>query len=650
MSHFCGCASSDKAVNLCDKQSKTTDEKCCSVKTLTADSKYFNHHCKADEHHRVKRLKTRKERRRQLRGDCKESSRTKSYLHHCHRQIRNDMMHFQNSCHLTSKKNTSISSAVPAAQEPSIITDSRLIGHHGLFNHEVKSIDIERLLSEQRKHEQTGQQVKEKMDVMSNLSSTSHIPAPRSSDSLLVADADDVVPFKMKAKTSNDCQKGGKNLQLSNQGSDITPGQRPQQHLELSSESLKSFLSPKHSAEMTKTKNTNHAISEKDSESQLTPFAERENVKTSNVKVKRHKISGLEQLYKNQDHQTQTDDLNPSPLQISSSPTADSFDIQRRGRDPEDVSKSVSAVASRLCECLYFPRLRRGDLVSECRAVLLGSLQEKHGPRLQENLREAQRCVRFGMDPPQAVQDREPVMIEEDDLLPPDIPVKITRSRQFKWKCSPQPPQSLHQTAEWLTNPVDEPIRPSFSPRFEMDFGPSEASARDLFACPPTLSAEGKASASEYWGDSFNRSKTKDSVLFDSFENSFMNHTGGARESSFGPQNHYNTIKSLFPSTTQLLDGRLAEPMKIPQEQATFGNDSHSLASSFPPQIHHLLQGNYFQPFSQFSQHLNSPNYRSYHTDMMHYPPSYMLDRSPAPSSSSFLSPEHWSFPPMRLY
>uniref|UniRef100_A0A3B3QC29 Uncharacterized protein n=1 Tax=Paramormyrops kingsleyae TaxID=1676925 RepID=A0A3B3QC29_9TELE len=36
-------------------------------------------------------------------------------------------------------------------QEPCIITDSRLIGHRGLFSHEVKSINIVRLLTDQSK-------------------------------------------------------------------------------------------------------------------------------------------------------------------------------------------------------------------------------------------------------------------------------------------------------------------------------------------------------------------------------------------------------------------------------------------------------------------------------------------------------------------
>uniref|UniRef100_A0A3P8SNH1 Uncharacterized protein n=1 Tax=Amphiprion percula TaxID=161767 RepID=A0A3P8SNH1_AMPPE len=123
-----------------------------------------------DEKQKMKRLKTRKE-RSLMRGGWKETSNTKSHHHYCSRQC----------------------SVAPAVLEPSIITDRRLIGHQGLFNYEVKSIDIERLLSEQRKLKQSGQHVKEKYKASSHLSSSSCIPAPFSCDPLLGADTDDAV-------------------------------------------------------------------------------------------------------------------------------------------------------------------------------------------------------------------------------------------------------------------------------------------------------------------------------------------------------------------------------------------------------------------------------------------------------------------------
>ncbi|CAG6014917.1 unnamed protein product [Menidia menidia] len=617
MRHTCGRDSSDKAVIVCKKQPKTTEKNCCSVKKLPAD-KDFSHLCEKDGQQKIKRLKTRKE-RSQLRADWKETSKTKSHIRHICRHISTDVASLQTCCHWNSKKNASISSAVPAAHEPSIITDSRLIGHHGLFNHEVKSIDIERLLSEKSKCDQTGQQVKDKNENTSNLSLTSQILAPLSTDSLLVVDANDDVPLKMKTnpttKASSDCQEtDGKILPLGNPGSDITPGQREQQHVEVSSEGVRSILSPKQSSHrVDKTKSTNHVTPEKDNESQQTPFTKRGLAKTSNRKVKRRIISGLNQPEENQSQQT--DDDNTSPLQMFLSATSDGFDAQHRGPDSEDMSKSVSALASRFSECLSVPHRTRRNLVSECRAILAKSMQESHGPRLQENLHQVQQCVRFGVDPTQAVPDQQP---EKD-------------------------------APEWSTKPVNESTDPGFSTQFYMDFEPCAVPPSNVFACSPPSCIERKDFASELWQDSVNMSNGKDTGLFDSFESSFINPTKDSGESSFGQQDNYNNIQFSFPYRGQLLDRRSEKPLKIAQGYSPIGTGSHAFASSFPSQFHHIPQGNHYQPLSQLNQHSTGPKLRSHHTDMMQYPPSYMLEKSPAPSSS-FLSPEQWFFPPMRLY
>ncbi|KAJ0000036.1 hypothetical protein NQD34_011878, partial [Periophthalmus magnuspinnatus] len=96
---------------------------------------------KSESQHRMKRLRTRKE-RNQIRDE------RKSCHHYYNHHTSKDVCYVHQCCHSSLDAFTNI---VPVAHEPSVITDSRLIGHHGLFNHEVKSIDIERLLSEQRK-------------------------------------------------------------------------------------------------------------------------------------------------------------------------------------------------------------------------------------------------------------------------------------------------------------------------------------------------------------------------------------------------------------------------------------------------------------------------------------------------------------------
>ncbi|XP_039972982.1 uncharacterized protein si:dkey-250k15.4 isoform X2 [Xiphias gladius] len=667
MSHICGRALSDKEkiLKFFNRQSETTDKKCC---LLNID------HNKTDGQNKMKRLKTRKE-RSQTRGGRKAASKTKVHHHHYHHQSSRDMAHPCNCCHSSwhcpLRRAAQFPNVIPAAQEPSIITDSRLIGHHGLFKHEVKSVDIERLLSEQGKVEKSGQKAQEKNDAISHPSSTSHIPSPFSSNDLLGADTGEVEPVEKKTdsaiNTHDDCHEKQKKI---SHGSDVTLGQRPQQQLHFSSGSYKSIFSSKHSSldvVINKSK-------------KLTPTVDRDNVKTLNRKVKTHMNSTVKHTAKNPEcpvYQTEAHGLSPGPLQLSSSLSADSFELQHRRQVPAFVFKSVSEMAARLCDCLQFPLLRKRNLVAESREVLLKAMQEMHGTRLQENLFEEQRHLSFGIDLAKAVQDhvQEPTMIYEDEL-PTDSSAfkadtasqpcldsqkttsfKMIGGRHFNWKSSLQPHQSLERTAEWLTSPVDNSasllddiLRPSCSPQFSMDFEPSASSASDhLFAPSPTSCWGEKASASQHWKNSFNRPKSKEPVIFDSFEKIFTNHSQAVRGSSCGPQDNDNNIQSFFPYQAQLPGRHSAEPLHFPQEQNPFETDRYSFAHSFSAQIHHSNQSNHFQPFSQFSLSSTCPPLRSHHTDMMHYPPSHMLERGPAPPFS-LPSPEHWSFPPMKLY
>ncbi|XP_035262032.1 uncharacterized protein si:dkey-250k15.4 [Anguilla anguilla] len=99
---------------------------------------------------KVKRLKTRKERCR-MRGEsgqdihalCCHQSRRENKMEHSHSGSHNHPLH------RPSKENTF--TMADHGPEPCIITDGRLIGHRGLFNREVKSVDIERLVSDKMK-------------------------------------------------------------------------------------------------------------------------------------------------------------------------------------------------------------------------------------------------------------------------------------------------------------------------------------------------------------------------------------------------------------------------------------------------------------------------------------------------------------------
>ncbi|XP_022062031.2 uncharacterized protein si:dkey-250k15.4 [Acanthochromis polyacanthus] len=613
-----------------------TSEKNWFANKFTADSKNLNHCSKRDGKQKMKRLKTRKE-RSLVRGGWKETSNTKSHHHYCSRHSSKDMAHFHNcchsSCHCPSKKQTQFPGVAPATQEPSIITDSRLIGHKGLFNHEVKSIDIERLLSEQRNLKQS---VKEKYKASSHLSSSSCIPAHFSCDRLLGPDTDEAVPSKKKtdAATKADCdsqEKENQNLQFNSEGLDVTPGQRPQQQPDRSSGSFNSMHSSKHSSLSlvpTKTIKTNNLMCEKDIESQLTPIVGSSSLKTLNKKVQRKMIPTLELTAKTLEfpvYQKQTSGLNPSPFQLQSSPTADSFDVQCRRQNPKNVSKSVSAVAVRLCDSLDFLHLGRANLLSESREVLLKSLREKHGPWLQENLLEVQRSFSIGMDPTNAVQDQE-IRIDEHEILPSDMSFTMKGSKTVNWKFSPQPHHNVEQ--------------------FFMDFEPSGPSASEGFTPSLTLCREERAS--ERWENSFNRSTSKESVTFDFFENSFVNCTSDRKRRS-GLQCRDHNIQPFFSHKAQLADTQPAEPTYFPQKQDPLTDNKYSFSPLFPAKIPHFSQSNSLFPFSEFLHPLACSPPRSHHTDMVHYPPSQMLERSTTPLSC-LLSPVHWSFPAMRLY
>lgn len=205
------------------------------------------------------------------------------------------------------------------------------------------------------------------------------------------------------------------------------------------------------------------------------------------------------------------------------------------------------------------------------------------------------------------------------------------------------------KTTGWLTSPMETSVSlledlfvPSCSPQFCMDFEPSTASSDHVFAPSPTSCWGEKHSAPQHQDDCFNRKKCTKSVVFDCFESSFTNGSRSVREGSSGLQCRGRTIQPFFPFKA---DRYSTEPRQFPPEENSFEAGQCCSASAFTDrqQINH-------QPFSQFSHRPSRPNLRSHHSDMINYPPSHMIDKGPASSLSSFLSPEHWSFPPMRLY
>nr|XP_043890044.1 uncharacterized protein si:dkey-250k15.4 [Solea senegalensis] len=360
----------DKDPSAKEKQpSETTCQTCC---------KCLNHP-KTDGQHRMKRLKTLRD-RRQMRSGGKNAAKTKSHHHHCCRQARIDTAHSCNCCHggCNPTRDPLFAKVVPAAQEPSIITDHRLIGHHGLFNHEVKSVDIERLLSEQRKMDNTQEKTHKENPNLSH-------PSPPSCGNAFVDDeAAENLPFEDKKEPSSDTSADCHEIQEKiSRGSDLTPAQRPHQQRHRSPDSYRSIFSSKHSfldvVISTDKKKVHSVTREKDKESPLSLTLH--DVETPVTPENKAPAAP----------QTHTCGVSPS------SPPLSSFGSQHRGEDPACVS-FITATAARLCDSLQLPRLWRRDLLAESRERLLMVLRARRGPWLQENLLTEQQHVSFGLE------------------------------------------------------------------------------------------------------------------------------------------------------------------------------------------------------------------------------------------------------------
>lgn len=413
MNHACCRTSSDKEEISLNRQSKTTGKNCCPLNRITGDSNQSVHCSKTHGHFKMKRLKSRRE-RNQLRGCGKKASKSKSHPHHCHQPAIKDLAHLHMCCHSShhcpSRRDAPLPNVVSAAQEPSIITDSRLIGHQGLFNREVKSIDIERLLSKQRKLEKSKQEMQSRKNA-SSCPSVSCIPSPFCSND---EEADGFVPFERKTDST---EKNPHNHFEEEKPNSHTLDMHltPQQQLDPLFGRCKSAVSSKDSSlnvVVIETRKTKSDTSRKGRESQQSSNADNEPFNKFIEKVKEPLISSPEPTPKSPKspiHNTRVHSLS------SSSKAPDTFDKLHRRRDPDCVSQSISAVAARLCNGLQFPSLRRRDLVAESRGVLLKALRERHGAHLQENLLQVQRY--FSCSPTDKAQDRETSSTDADEFL-----------------------------------------------------------------------------------------------------------------------------------------------------------------------------------------------------------------------------------------
>lgn len=341
-----------------------------------------------------KRLKTRKERdhRKQRCGGQKIKSHSHSKQRCRERELCQEACQPQSHSHNHEKFAKAFS-----AKEPSFITERRLIGHQGLFNHEVKSFDIERLLSEERRVERSKKQGN---DTDKITFSPTQSPAKKSVDDKKCLPHKDEVSrtcSKHKVFPETECVDmvrsqtyvQSDDSSANNQGSGPSLCQRKTEGMDLSPSESNSVVVLSSSPKSTVSNNmpqltTRKSVEEFNSpkvhcaECPIYPVASNANTQRSEYTPASLKPPAP---YPKMRKPSSTPD-SPAAKDVSSA----SQDDQRAQTEAKIARHVVSVVADRLCQSMDRPLLLRHHLVADSRATLLHMLQEKHGTLLQQNL------------------------------------------------------------------------------------------------------------------------------------------------------------------------------------------------------------------------------------------------------------------------
>ncbi|XP_062321595.1 uncharacterized protein si:dkey-250k15.4 isoform X2 [Osmerus eperlanus] len=505
MSHSHGKVLTDKQniFHIFRKHQKTSGKSCSPIMRCT--SKYTcctrhnkNTEAKHSQKHKAKRLKTRKE-RNHVRGCEGEGSKIISQHHRLH-QNHKERDHCQGCCQSStcppSRKDAPFARVFPSAQEPSIITDSRLTGHHGLFNHEVKSIDIERLLGEQRKLE-TGRRWGGKKNHSAPLPLALNSPifpispgpvcnteevgvckTDKASDNKKAERATTSTKVRSNCKSTLDitaCSSGDAHGIVQNNNACIQVSVEEEGNLASRSNSYESGITPGQRQRGTVTSSDCDIalLSSTDSPFHIPAVESKEGrhvvpetvgkylLQKENSRLKDTQVNALSQKETPQNIGylqpcTQSDSPSPQLAQASLNKRV-SASSEPRQTDQARRPNPVSAVAARLCRSLELPLLSRRHLLVESREVLLQALRDRHGPQLQENLLKVQRRLSFGTRPirePQGLSSRPPAVdrvsgtqpaetgMEQSSILEPQRPPGLKRRRKQLCPLRVSPPQS----------------------------------------------------------------------------------------------------------------------------------------------------------------------------------------------------------------
>lgn len=348
--------------------------------------------------HKVRRLKTRKE-RNQFRGQEKNRSQP------CPQQSRKEVGYEAQHHHIhpmsgSRKERPFAKPFIP--QKPSIITEGRLTSIKGLFSKEVRSMDIERLVSEQIK--QDNQKKEQRKRSMVHIRSQLPPLVPDSDQDCILNDVpepENNSPPQVKRKTSKKELTGGK-----------TGGFQTNRQLEVSVPISSSSVNGKHK------RNTRTGMEDNNSKTKQNSPKEPEQVILSSSEnelvhqlcstpgeTNKHNfdISQTSTLKSPDDENhiqrfeetsaivefPNMEDIEP----VTSLSGLDSEAGQLANNDKQEEKMSVSyregvkRLAERLCSAsdLYVPSHQR-SLLDKCKKTLMQTLQKRHNFHLNHNL------------------------------------------------------------------------------------------------------------------------------------------------------------------------------------------------------------------------------------------------------------------------
>ncbi|XP_067259807.1 uncharacterized protein [Chanodichthys erythropterus] len=377
-----------------------------NCKSLCSSSMNTDVHCNLSN--KVRRLKTRKE-RNQIRGQ----ERNKSHTYHQHsRKGGGEKAQCRNIHPLSCSRKERTFAKPFITQKPSIITEGRLTSIRGLFSHEVRSIDIERVVSEQIKRDK--QRKEQGKSSMANISSPQSPSIPDSDQDCTLDEVQEPLQEEENNTPPQVKRKKSSIKELIEKNSGIQTNRRVTGPIGLSKEDGKYVRKANTRKEYTNSKTRQDSPSspreiehmvlsslENEPVHQLcsTPVETNKNksdisetgtLKPHDEGNQEHGLMNIQRFGKTNMEVPQMLE-NPQTLTSLSELDSGSGQLADNGKQREQMSVScreaVKRLATRLCQAsdLHVPSHRR-PLLAECKETLMQTLQKRHGFQLEHNL------------------------------------------------------------------------------------------------------------------------------------------------------------------------------------------------------------------------------------------------------------------------